>query len=77
MKKLIILFLTSLVMIMFIPSIIAGVMLQPEDLNFIDKVIMWLENLDLDGLHATLSTVVALLLILLRIFQKRIKKALD
>lgn len=76
MRRFIILFLTGLTMVLIVPSLIASSLITPEDLTFIDRFIMWLDNLDLDGLHVTLSTIVTLLLILLRLFQKKIKKTL-
>ena len=77
MKNLIFCFVAFLLGFFYAPDIFASSLFVPEDLSFIEKVIAWLESIDLDEIHATLSTIIALLLILLRLFKKKLKKALN
>ena len=55
----------------------AGNLLALEELSFIDQFIVFLENLDLDGIHVTLTLIISTLLVVLKMFKSRFKKALD
>lgn len=46
----------------------------PDEMDFIDRFILFLENIDLDGIHATLTAIVGLLLIILNMFKRKIKR---
>ena len=53
----------------------ASGMLSGEEMDFIDRMIIFLENIDLDGIHIALTAIITTLLVLLRLFKKRLKKA--
>lgn len=77
MRKFIVLLSGVFALMLIHTGLNAEILFSPEDMTFLEKVIQWLENIDLDEIHATLSTIIALLLILLRLFRKRLKKAIN
>lgn len=77
MKKLFIILSGIFIAMFACTGLSAEVLLGPDDMTFLETIINWLENIDLDEIHATLSTIIALLLILLRLFKRRLKKALN
>lgn len=74
MRNYVKLFILSVIFVVLTYSGFAAGLLTPDELGFIDKIILFLENLDLDGLHFTLATIIAAILMLLRLFQKRKNK---
>ena len=68
----------SFILLVFLTIVgYAGNLLAPEELSFIDNFIVFLEDLNIDGIHVTLTLIISTLLVVLKLFKSRFKKALD
>lgn len=74
MKKFYFILLTGFVVFVLVPAVMFGAVIQPDDMSFLERFIEWLSNIDVDALNTTLSTIIALLLVLLKLFHRKIKK---
>lgn len=74
MKKFYFILLTGFVVFVLVPAVMFGAVIQPDDMSFLERFIEWLSNINVDALNTTLSTIIALLLVLLKLFHRKIKK---
>lgn len=45
--------------------------LTPEETGFLEKLLIWLESIDLNALHATLAAILGAVIVLIRLFVKK------
>ncbi len=67
-------FINLILFVVFISLTLSGYaagMLSVDESNFIDTIITFLEGIDLNALHATAAAILAAILMLLRMFQRK------